>query len=300
MEHQLWKSIVVILSSLCKKPSDPKFLYSDERIVRIYYWAVAHDRPICWALDIKNWPIHLRKYRMRKGKRRPDLPDGSVMSRRLKSPSVRTLLDELEKRVVPPQHPGLFWAIDGKPLVISNVSKDRQAGYGRAGRGMAKGYKIHAIVGADGIYDWRIAPMNVDERTMAARMLKKADIQGYLLGDKNYDSNPLHDVCLRMSELRFITPRRSGKGCGLGKHRHSEGRLRSIERTENPFPDFADQLLQDRNFIERHYGNLTNWGGGLTSLPSWVRGYNRVRRWVQAKLVLDKIKRHPELTTYVA
>ena len=60
--------------------------------------------------------------------------------------------------------------LDGKPLTIGGCSKDRQAGYGRAAGGKARGYKIHVIYGSDGsIAAWRIAPMNVDERVMAAR-----------------------------------------------------------------------------------------------------------------------------------
>ena len=37
-----------------------------------------------------------------------------------------------------------------KPLKISSVSKDRQAGYGLASWSNAKGDKLHSIVGTDG------------------------------------------------------------------------------------------------------------------------------------------------------
>ena len=190
--------------------------------------------------------------------------------------------------------------IDGKPLVIGGASKDRQAGYGRAAAGKAKGYKLHALVGSGGLAAWRIAPMHKDERVMADRLLRSTTVQGYLVADANYDSNKLHDVCEVLGELQLITRRRHGKGRGLGHHRHSPGRLRSIERTENPFPKFADQLLKDRSAIERDFGNLTNWAGGLTTLPPWVRGHRRVHRWVQAKLALTYVKRQHGLTTYVA
>jgi len=59
--------------------------------------------------------------------------------------------------------------------------------------------------------------------------------------------------------------------------------------TENPFPAFAEQLLGDRAEIERQFGNLVNWGGGLKGRPAWGRTHRRVRRWVQAKLVLAKL-----------
>lgn len=289
MEHQLWKAIVAVLAGIDKPRNPARRTYSDERIVEVYYWAVAHDRPNDWACRRANWPPHLR--------RRP-LPSASRLSRRLRSASVVALLDALERRVVAPKEPGAFWAIDGKPLVIGGCSKDKQAGYGRAAGCKGKGYKVHAIIGAGGIAAWRVAPMNVDERVMAERLIRSAGIQGYLVGDANYDSNPLHAVCDRLRELQLITRRRYGPGRGTGHRRQACGRRRSIERVEGPFPAFADGLLGDRGLIERAFGNWVNWGGGLTGLPAWVRTHRRVRRWVQAKLVLTAVKRTTPLTTY--
>ena len=78
------------------------------------------------------------------------------------------------------------------------------------------------------------------------------------------------------------------------------GRLRSIALTESPFAALAERLPQNRAEIERQFGNLTNWGGGLSGLPSWVRTHRRVHRWVQAKLVVTKLKGDVELTTCAA
>ena len=66
------------------------------------------------------------------------------------------------------------------------------------------------------------------------------------------------------------------------------------------FPAFADQLLSDRDQVERQFGNLTNWGGGLACLPAWVRTHRRVRRWVQAKLVLAKFRAEVQSRTCAA
>ena len=292
MEHQLWKAIVAVLATLDKPRNSPSFDYSDEDIVKVFYWAAIHDRPLSWAIDRAHWPIHLRKR---------GLPSNTTMSRRLRTVSVRSLLDAMEQRVVAPQQPGLFWMIDGKPLSISGCSKDKQAGYGRAANCKAKGYKIHAIVGGDGaIASWRVAPMNKDERVMAERMVRTAPIQGYLVADSNYDSNKLHEACLKRDQLQLVTRRRYGPDHGTGHRKQSSGRLRAIELTENPKPAFAATLLRDRNEIERRFANLTNWGGGLTCLPPWVRTHRRVHRWVQAKLVLGALKRADCSRTYVA
>jgi hypothetical protein len=225
------------------------------------------------------------------------------MSRRLRSPSVVALLDALERRVTQPAGPGLFWMIDGKPLPIGGCSKDRQAGYGRAAGGKAKGYKLHALVGSDGtLAVWRVAPMNKDERVMAERLLQAAPppVVGYVVADAHNDSNKLHQLCDDRGHLQLVTPRRYGPGHGTGHRKQAAGRLRSIALTEGPYPAFAEQLRKDRAEIERQFGNLTNWGGGLNGLPSWVRTHRRVRRWVQAKLVLARLKRSTRLTTYAA
>ncbi len=299
MEHQLWRAIVALLGTLGNKRPQARLTYTDRRIIAVYYWAVVHDRPTCWACCPRNWPPHLRQQ---------PLPSPSRMSRRLRSPSVVALLDELDRRVLAPQAPGLYWMIDGKPLPVGGCSKDRQAGYGKAAGGKAKGYKLHALVGSDGaVAQWRLAPMNKDERVMAQRMVKAAppEVLGYLVGDANFDSNPLHRACDRRGNLQLVTPRRRGPGTGqrrggTGHRRQAPGRLRSIALAEAPFPAFAERLRKDRSAIERQFGNLTNWGGGLGPLPAWVRTHRRVRRWVQAKLVLAAVKRAAEITTCAA
>jgi hypothetical protein len=292
MEHQLWKMIVMILEQLDKsRPRENGF--TDRRIVAVYYWSVVHDRPVSWALQRENWPLWLRRHR---------LPSATTMSRRMRSRRIQRLLEALEEHVVRTTQTGtLVWLIDGKPLTISGVSKDRQAGYGRAAGGKAKGYKLHALVGADrSLAAWRLAPMNVDERKMAKRMLRHAKVHGYVVADANFDSNELHDVCRQRGNLQLVAPRRYGPGRGHGHRKQTPGRLRSKEMLENPRPNFGQGLLAQRSDVERYFGNLTNWGGGLTHLPPWVRGHRRVRRWVQAKLILNHLKRHSPISTYVA
>jgi hypothetical protein len=276
---------------VCRRRKRAAEVFSDEDIVRVYYWAVIHDRPICWACEPRNWPLQYR---------RMALPSDTTMSRRQRTPHVIRLLDAVEQRVTKPAGTGLYWMIDGKPLVIGGCSKDRQAGYGKAAASKAKGYKLHAIMAPNGsLAAWRVAPMNKDERVMAKRLLKTAPIQGYVVGDANYDSNYLHEICAARGNCQFVTPRRYGRGGNVGHRAQSPGRLRSIALLENPHPLFGEQLLQQRSGIERCFGNATNWGGGLTHLPAWVRTHRRVRLWVQAKLALTALRRTIKTTTYV-
>lgn len=291
MEGQLWSLIVAVLAMIDKRRKRANQDFSDEEIVKVFYWSVIHDRPVSWACERRNWPLYMR--------RRP-LPSNPTMSRRLRSPSVVALLDALERHICAPREQHLYWMIDGKPLAISGCSKDRQAGYGRAARCKAKGYKIHAIVAADGsLANWRIAPMNKDERVIAERMLKTTDLAGYITADANYDSNKIHKICDARGNRQFVSPRRYGAGRKVGHRAQSPGRLRSIALLENPEPRFGRRLLKDRAAIERHFGNATNWGGGLTHLPPWARTHRRVRRWVQAKLALVALRRNKNRTNYV-
>lgn len=282
MERQLWNAIVQLINEINKPNLSGNFRFCIGQVLKVWFWAVVHDRPVSWATRRENWPVQLR---------RTPLPSNATMSRRLRSGPVREVLQLLEQRVLAPKDPGqLVWMIDGKPLPIGGCSKDRQAGYGRAASCMARGYKLHALVGKTGdLAQWRVAPMNVDERTMAKRMVKASKVTGYIVGDKNYDSNPLHQICDQTGRLQLVARCRKGAHRRLAKGPHAAGRLRSKEMLEDPVPGFGNDLVEQRDSIERFFANLCNWGGGLTYLPAWVRTYRRVHRWVQAKLIATRI-----------
>jgi hypothetical protein len=289
MEHQLWKEILRVLRCINKPAKSAREQYSDEEIVKVWLWAVLHDRPVSWACQRQNWPLH---------DRRRQLPSPSRVSRRLRTSGVRWLLQELEGQVLRPERVGqLLWMMDGKPLLIGGSSKDRQAGVApRVGRG----YKLHALLDAQSdVAAWRVAPLNKDEKTMARRMIRVASLQGYLVADGNYDSNRLHEVCEGRGNLQLITPHRvSRTGIRRPRYRQSRGRLRSLALQEAPQPEFARDLLRCRDDIERYFGRLSSWGGGLTHLPPWVRTHRRVHRWVQGKLILTALRRRLLNQTY--
>jgi hypothetical protein len=289
MEHQLWVAIVSFLVTLDKTPCPTRHDYRDCDIAKVFYWAVVHDRPTSWAYSRKNWPIHLRR----------KLPSGSTMSRRLRTPSVVGLLEELSRRVTAPREPGAFWMVDGKPLVIGGASNDSEGKCGRAANGLARGYKLHAILNVQGeLAAFEVTAMNVDERVVAARLIVQASIQGYLVADGNYDSNKLHAICDSLGDLQLITPRRFARTAKSTGHRpQAQGRRRCLDLWAQPEPRFIDGLLKDRDAIERCFANLTNWGGGLGPLPAWVRTQRRVERWVRAKLVINAVRRLNRITT---
>jgi hypothetical protein len=50
---------------------------------------------------------------------------------------------------------------------------------------------------------------------------------------------------------------------------------------------FGRAVYALRTAIERSFGNTVSFGGGLSGLPAWVRGRERVRTWVWAKLLIN-------------
>src|SRR5262249_34138590 len=141
------------------------------------------------------------------------------------------------------------------------------------------GYKLHAAWGAAAVpLAWEVCPANVAEPKVARLLVSRLGGAGYLVGDSSFDSNPLFDQAGRRRHQLGAPPKRAGH------RRHSPYRLRARELLARPF---GRALYRSRSFVERCFGQLTSFGGGLGPLPSWVRRAHRVRRWVQAKLLIN-------------
>lgn len=205
------------------------------------------------------------------------------MSRRLHTTEVQRLLSDIERRLAALSCGGWVMLVDGKPVTVGPYSKDSEAAWGRARRGWAKGYKLHAVYeGASIPLAWEVVPLNESEPEVAARLILSIRRGGgYVLGDKAYDSNPLHEAALSVG-CQLVAERKRPKS-GLGHRRHSVGRLRSIQLLRQ---EFGQQLYAFRGQIERNFAWLTNHAAGLAPLPNWVRHTWRVRSWIQAKLII--------------
>src|SRR5262249_25054135 len=115
------------------------------------------------------------------------------------------------------------------------------------------------------------------------------------LGDKLYDINKLYEAA-RAVDHQLVAERKRPTA-GLGSRKHSPARLRAIELLRG---EFGQALYRVRDEIERNFGGLTNFGGGLAPLPSWVRRLHRVRLWVEAKLITNAIRIQSLAATAVA
>jgi hypothetical protein len=257
-------------------------VYTDAQVIAVLLWAALHDRPISWACERKNWPMQAWRRK---------LPDQSTMSRRLRMPGTLLALWQLALVLQRGREAGEVLVVDGKPLELSEHTRDPDARKGRGAGRYAKGYKLHAIVdpAAEVFVGWDVQALNAAETTTAARILRRRRTRvpagALLLGDALLDSNPLHDAAARRG-LQLIAPRRK-PGAGLGWRRHHPNRLESIRFTEGADAQIWHEVLApQRAQIERFFGAMACLGCGLSALPPWVRRIHRVRAWVNAKICI--------------
>lgn len=284
MERELWEQLYAIAVPLDRFWTNG--FYRTWEIVVVYLWAVVHDRPTSWACESRNWGS---------AQPRHGLPSQSTMSRRMRTAAVEQLLAAVEAELGGDSRRWWLQRVDSKPLPVGMHSRDPDARYGRAAGGFAKGYKLHAIWGGGRVPSrWHIEPMNVGDSPAARRMIRDLPGQGYVVGDSQFDSNPLHAAAWPAHQV--IAPQqRPGKA--LGHCAHHPARLHCLELIAKPF---GQALLRWRAQIERDFGGLTNFAAGLSPLPNWVRRLHRVHLWVQAKLLINAIRLleiHPQPTT---
>jgi hypothetical protein len=292
MELEFWTELSAAISAVQGKiKRRRRDKHSTALIVRVHLWAALHDRPICWACDSRSWTPKTRP---------EDLPDQSTMSRRLRRNDFEPFLQAMYQRLNGAPRDRLVRIIDGKPLELSNHSGDPDARWGRGVSRMSLGYKLHMIYSGNPLPDaFAITPLDVCEKQMAARMIKRVKGQGYLLGDSHYDANWLYDLCEQYGHL--LIAERAKPGTGIGHRPQADQRLRAIELLEPPLGinAFGPTLYRQRTGIERGFSNLCCFGGGLAMLPFWVRRIWRVRAWVWAKLLINAARIRIN-STYVA
>ena len=283
MEDELWKEIYRLTKRIGKCNGVVRGAYSDVLIVAVYFWAVIHDRPNCWACQKKNWRGRGPRHK---------LPSESTLSRRLRSENVLQLIKTIEQKLIQMNQPSLCRFIDAKPLVVSGHSEDRDVGYGRASSSMARGYKFHGIYDRNqGFVQWKLTPMNCNETPPAVELISRINDPGYLIGDNAYDRNKLYDIAGERG-VQLIAPQQKNAKA-LGHRRHSPYRLKAIEMQTRKF---ARQLVRSRRIIETAFGQLTTLSFGLGPLPNWVRTHRRVENWIRAKLITLYVYRFKQRT----
>lgn len=253
-----------------------KCQFPDTLIVAMYFWSVAHDRPLCWAAERSNYHGPFRPRR---------LPSRSQFCRRIKSPRCVALMKAVWNALMGSDDTPSVNLMDGRALPVGPYSQDVDASRGFFGGQFATGYKLHAISRKDGrIRAWRVAPLNVGETTVADELIVEAKVRGWLLADGNYDVGRLYDLaCVHGAVM--LTPLPDNAGAG---HR-PQSRMRLLAARLWKIKD-TEKLYRQRTSIERQFSQQSCYGGGLGPLPSWVRGLDRVTRWVGTKLMFYHVR----------
>ena len=280
MELELWSETSAAVSAVAVGwARHARDRHSTALIVRVYHWACLHDRPISWACKPANWRPSVR----------PEvLPDQSTMSRRTRRADFMAFLERVGQRMNGKAEPAMVKVVDGKPLELPNHTTDRDATWSRGVSRTSVGYKLHAIFSGNPMPDaFAITTLNVCEKRMAARLIRRVGGFGYLLGDAHYDASWLFDHC-HAHHHQLVCPR-AKPGTGEGHHYVSPRRRRAIAMLEVPeaVNPFGHDLYDWRTDIERDFSQLTCFGAGLGPLPSWIRRIWRVRPWVINKLLIN-------------
>jgi hypothetical protein len=278
MDRKIWRSLCAAVRSADRRVvrygRRPRF--SDQQIVKMYLWAVWHDRPLCWACDRKHYNTMFRPVQV---------PSVSQFCRRMKTPRVQTMLDAIQSYLTHSDAPIRLSFLDGKPLPIPTWSRDKDSRIGYATKGFARGYKLHAWAAEDGrIVRFSIRPMNDGEARVAREFATDSRVSGLVLADANYDSQQLYQA-LGAGGAQLLTPlKRIAMNPGPLR-RMGENRRFAIDLFHRLGEGYRT-LLHRRDAIERCFSALCCFGGGLTTLPAWVRRLDRVTRWVGAKIAI--------------
>jgi IS5 family transposase len=270
MEGRLWTIVVSLLPAA--QPARGRRRYDERTVLMVGLWAVLHDRPACWACRPEHWPRWWRP---------AALPHPSTLSRRWRSGPVQAAAATVHRRALAQfGPPGRYAALDGRSLPVARHSTDPHARCGRGAGGMARGYKLHAVVSAGGAFlAFAVHPLNVSEPRAARPLVRRLPAEvGRVVADANYDSMPLRRAA-RSAGRRLYTPLRNGR---VGRRQQPE-RLRMARLAQRRV---GRRLLRSRDQIDRCFGRMSNLGCGFKGLPNWCRGLPRVRGWIWGKVLI--------------
>lgn len=289
MDREIWTTLRMSVKRVCRtfKTTGRKPTFSNCQIALMYLWSAWQGGCLGWACDKVHYSDLFRPR---------ILPSSSQFRRRVKEEEFQRLLQAIHVDVVGSGLSSPLKFLDGKPLLVSPVSKDRDATNGHITGGFGKGYKLHAMVNENRrIVIWSVMSLNVAEQSVAmelAMYLERTPL-GLILADSNYDSAPLHKA-LDASDHRLLTPLR-------GQHRVKEGVHHPVTlRQMGPLrrdalevwkehSDLAEYVLNTRNNIEGVFSVMT-MALNAGSPPPWVRTLARVRRWAGAMIILYNVR----------
>lgn len=257
--------------------------FTDNLIVKMYFWAVAHDRPLSWACHREHYHGPFRPRR---------LPSISQFCKRVKAEQFQKYLQHIHDATTNDRELKDINFFDGKPLTVGAYTRDPEAKNGYAVAQMGKGYKLHALVTCERkVAVWSVESLNKHEMPVARTLIRHAakPPRGALyLADRAYDAHKLHKDIHDRGGWLWTEPR------GRGRHPVTRRQMgvarRAMLDVWDQTPRYAKSVYRKRIAVEGTFSNLTSHAGGLGPLPNFVRRLERVRRWVGAKIILYHIR----------
>jgi hypothetical protein len=195
----------------------------------------------------------------------------------------RALGQRLRDRGSPP----LVSFRDSKPHAAGGPTTGPEAGRGPGAGPLAKGSPLHAVRSTRPMPEARdVAPLDGGEEAVAKGLIGHLRDGGYLLADGHHAVSYLDAAAYARGD-QLVAPYRKAKRPGRGKHDRGPHRLRSLQLLQGAFGAAPPRA---RAAVERWFGNATAFGGGVAGLPARVRGRDRVRTWVRAKLLINGVR----------
>jgi hypothetical protein len=285
-EREQWKVVLRSVKRAARRLPKPKrrAAFPDWLIVAMYLWAAWRDRCLSWACERSHYGT---LFRPRK------LPSVSRFTRRIRSARCRQILQWVHEDLAEVHLASPVSYLDGKPLLVSPVSKDRDARRGRVSGGFAKGYKLHAWATEDGrVPLFSVTALHAGECPVAevlCKLLPPLPHEALVLADTNYDDRDLHKRINARGGV-LVSPLK-----GAGKYPATERRHPVTLRQMGPgrrellqawarTPGLVRHVLKGRLRVENTFSRLAF--EGLGHLPPFVRGIERVTRWAGGKLIL--------------
>jgi Transposase DDE domain len=271
VDRELWPILYHALRVVSRADYHKGVQYPSWVIVAVLLWAAIHDRPRSWACNPDHWDTTVL---------RPDkVPSASTVSRRACQAPIAELLERLGAHLRGGGPPAWALVIDGKPLPVGKCSKDPDALPNPHG----KGYKLHALWGSKCMPEaWEVTAANEYEGAAAERLLGSILGTGFVLADGSYEANRVYDAAAGSCYQLLAHPGPEVTGGGHGYQ--SEHRMLALHWFGT---GLGWDLYRYRSSIERRFGNMGVFGGGLGPLPNWVRRLGRVTCWVHCKLLIN-------------
>ena len=278
MDREIWNQICAAVRSADRRirRTGRRPTFTDQQILKMLIWVGAHDRPLCWGCDRRHYS---RLYRPAR------LPSISQFCRRVKPARIQAMLAAVNAYLTRSQRPTRRAFLDGKAMILSDYTHDAEARTGHASTGFAKGYKLHALATQDGrIPAFTVTSLNVGEPNTARRLTEAIEPHTLVLADANYDSCALYQAVADRG-ARLLTPLKGRAREAQRLRRLPAARRQAIRRWDR-HPAWCLGILHRRDAIDRIFGAMVSFGGGLHGLPPWVRRLDRVTRWITVKVVV--------------